>query len=308
MIASAMRVLVVEDDPDDYLILQKLFERIPDRAFKLERAEDYDTGARALARLEHDIYIVDYRLGQHQGTELIHEARLLHCEAPIIMVTGDYDPDAGQAALVAGATDFVPKGELTPDILARLVRQALVRVAAQSELRRRSVQDELTQTFKHEHMRGLVQAEIRRSLRYQRGMGLLLLRIDGFDRICDEHGPIFGDQILRAVAQSCRYMLRLSDIVGRYADDGLCVLLPQTHIKGARGLAERMREAIANLRLEVADQPLAVSVSVGAAAWPDVQGLTLEAALDAAQQGLDAARAAGGNQVALAQAEGVANS
>ena len=162
MIASSLRVLIVEDDADDYLIMERLFAGIKDRSFQLERASDYESGAIALARHAHDIYMFDYRLGNNDGIELIHEARLLQCEAPIIMVTGDYDPAIGQAALVAGATDFVPKGELTSDIVARLVRYALVRVAAQSELRQRSVEDELTKCFNRTHLVGLIKAEMTR--------------------------------------------------------------------------------------------------------------------------------------------------
>lgn len=297
MIASSLRVLVVEDDADDYMIIERLFAGIKDRNFKVERAEDYESGAAALARHAHDVYIFDYRLGSSDGIELIHEARLLKCDAPIIMVTGDYDPAVGQAALVAGATDFVPKGELTSDVISRLVRYALVRVAAQSEIRQRSVEDELTQCFNRTHLLGLLKAEMTRSVRYERGMAVLLVDVDNFTELNERHGPVLGDRVLSSVAQTCRYILRLSDIVGRYGSDEFCVLLPQTHLRGACGLAERIREAVNKLRLEVADEPLKVSVSVGAVALADLNGVQTTQLLERVEAALQQAKDAGGDQV-----------
>lgn len=297
MIAPALRVLIVEDDADDYLIMERLFAGIKERNYQLERASDYEAGATALARHAHDVYLFDYRLGNNDGIELIHEARLLQCEAPIIMVTGDYDPAIGQAGLVAGATDFVPKGELTSDNLARLVRYALVRVAAQSELRRRATEDEVTQCFNRTHLLGLIKAELIRAKRFERGMALLMIDIDNFSKINEEHGPTLGDRVLRAVAQSSRYMLRLSDIIGRFGGDEFCVLLPQTHLRGAAGLAERIREAITKQRLQVADKPLEVTVSIGAVAINQVDSIDVPELLHQAGATVQKAKDAGGNRV-----------
>jgi signal transduction histidine kinase len=120
-----LRVLLIEDDPDDYLLTTELIAEIPGSKMVLEWASDYDAGIAALGRCEHDACLLDYRLGKKDGILLLREALSLGCKAPVILLTGERDRDLAMQALEAGAADYLVKGEIDADSLERSIRYAL---------------------------------------------------------------------------------------------------------------------------------------------------------------------------------------
>jgi signal transduction histidine kinase len=123
----AIRVLLVEDDEDDYVITRELFAECGPRRFDVEWAPTYEAGLAGIARHEHDAYLLDYRLGVQSGIDLVREAVALDCRAPLILLTGGGDPDTGLAAIREGADDYLRKGRLDPDVLERSIRYAIER-------------------------------------------------------------------------------------------------------------------------------------------------------------------------------------
>src|SRR5690606_30478256 len=75
MADGAVRVLLIEDDDDDYVLAKDLFRELPRGAYHLDRVADYTSALEALEAGGHDVYLIDYRLGQRTGLELIEEAR-----------------------------------------------------------------------------------------------------------------------------------------------------------------------------------------------------------------------------------------
>lgn len=100
--------------------------------------------------------------------------------------------------------------------------------------------------------------------RYGHGFALLMLDVDLFKQINDQHGHASGDRVLRQMVASFRLELRQADLVGRYGGEEFLVLLPQTSLHEARVVAERMRLAVASS--PAAPDPLACTVSIGVAA------------------------------------------
>ena len=127
-----IRILLVEDDEDDYLIARDLLNDIGADQYDLEWAQTFDGGIEALARNENDMALIDYRLGGKSGIELLREALRLGCLAPSILLTGAGDRDIDIAALEAGAADFLDKTTLNAPLLDRSMRYAM----AQSRDRR----------------------------------------------------------------------------------------------------------------------------------------------------------------------------
>ena len=74
MKAKPIRVLLIEDDPDDYLLTRDLLAEIPVRPFELEWKKSYEEGLEALCSGEHEVCLLDYRLGKRNGLELLHQA------------------------------------------------------------------------------------------------------------------------------------------------------------------------------------------------------------------------------------------
>ena len=127
-----IRILLVEDDEDDYLIARDLLSEIGAGQYDVEWVETFEAGIEALPRNEHDIALIDYRLGGKSGIELLREAMRLGCLAPAILLTGASDRDIDMAALEAGAADFLDKTTLNAPLLDRSIRYAM----AQSRDRR----------------------------------------------------------------------------------------------------------------------------------------------------------------------------
>ena len=123
-----------------------------------------------------------------------------------------------------------------------------------------------------------------------------MLDIDYFKSINDSYGHEAGDMALQAFATLCRTLVREPDIVGRLGGEEFALLLPETDQAGAFVLAERLREAVAAIRL--GDLPVGITVSIGVA---EVWGgeLTVDAALARADCALYAAKRTGRNRVCM---------
>ncbi len=137
MSEGLVRVLLVEDDEDDFVITRDLFAEIPGAGFELERAEDFESGLAAMCRGLHDVYLVDYRLGGRTGLDLLRESLRQGCAGPVIMLTGQTDWQLDQEALLAGAADYLEKAKLDTMLLARSIRYSLQQRRHADELERR---------------------------------------------------------------------------------------------------------------------------------------------------------------------------
>ena len=136
MSRSPLRVLLVDDDEDDFLITRDLLAEIDPRGYAVEWAEDYDTAVQRIASRQHDVYLIDYRLGGSSGLELLRESRKAGVAAPCILLTGLGDHEVDIQAMRAGADDFLVKGQITARSLERSIRYALERKRAETEIQK----------------------------------------------------------------------------------------------------------------------------------------------------------------------------
>lgn len=120
-----IKVLLVDDDEDDYILTKYLFDDLKNDVYELEWTTD---GAQALAAMkahEHDIYFVDYRLGEFNGLEIIREAIDSGCTSPLVLLTGQGDAEVDFQAMQAGAADYLIKGDLEAPLLERVIRYSI---------------------------------------------------------------------------------------------------------------------------------------------------------------------------------------
>ncbi|HEY1581509.1 MAG TPA: response regulator [Chthoniobacterales bacterium] len=122
---SPLRVLLIEDDPDDYVLTRELLGEIPGNKIVLDWAQSFNEGMASLSKCEHDAFLLDYRLGRETGLSLLRSALQIGCRAPIILLTGEGDRDLALQALEAGAADYLVKGEIDAGALERSIRYAL---------------------------------------------------------------------------------------------------------------------------------------------------------------------------------------
>ncbi len=129
-----VRILLVDDDEDDYLLTHDIVAEIPAGRYTLAWESDFDVALETICRNEFDVYLIDFRLGAKTGLELLKEKQDRQCPGPAILLTGDSQPEIDRAAEEAGADDFLEKSRLDPILLERSIRYALRQRAHKEEL------------------------------------------------------------------------------------------------------------------------------------------------------------------------------
>ncbi len=135
MIDERIKVLLIDDDEDDHVLTRDLLAEIGRERFRLDWAPCFDAGLRALRERAHDVYLLDYHLGERNGLELLRQAVEDGCRAPIIMLTGLGDREIDLEAMKAGAADYLSKGSLDAPLLERSIRYSLERARTLEALR-----------------------------------------------------------------------------------------------------------------------------------------------------------------------------
>jgi two-component system, sensor histidine kinase and response regulator len=143
MKSETIKVLLIEDDEDDYVLTRELLAEVNGGQYALDWASSYQEGLKVAARLEHHVCLVDYRLGERSGVQLIREAREAGLTTPMILLTGQGNHEVDVEAIEAGATDYLVKDETHASRLDRTIRYAVVlnteRCHAEEELAARKL-------------------------------------------------------------------------------------------------------------------------------------------------------------------------
>ncbi len=137
MVSSSqpVRILIIDDDEDDFILTSGFIKSIEDRTFDIQWCYNYKTALAHIASKKFDLYFVDYRLGAKTGIDLLGEAMKMSCEEPIILLTGKGNSAIDKQAMQMGAVDYLIKSELTAEKLERCIRYALERSASTKALR-----------------------------------------------------------------------------------------------------------------------------------------------------------------------------
>ena len=119
-----LTVLLIDDDEDDFIIIRDYFAEISHIEYELTWIDNYTDGLQQALSDNYDIVLVDYRLGEYTGLDLLETAMKNQCTTPIIMLTGKGDKEVDLKSMKAGAYDFLVKSELNADNLERSIRYA----------------------------------------------------------------------------------------------------------------------------------------------------------------------------------------
>jgi signal transduction histidine kinase len=122
---APIKVMMVDDDEDDFLIVRDLLRDAGDGRYALTWVPDYARAIRQACDPDVDVVLADYRLGNHNGIQLLRDLLSRGCKAPVILLTGQGDREIDFAAMEAGAADFLNKTQLTADMLERTIRYAV---------------------------------------------------------------------------------------------------------------------------------------------------------------------------------------
>jgi diguanylate cyclase (GGDEF)-like protein/PAS domain S-box-containing protein len=219
-------------------------------------------------------------------------------EAVIPLVVGD---------AVIGALDvesaqpnvFGPNAIPILTIMADQVAIAIENSRLYAKVQQLAITDGLTGLYNRRGFFELGRHEFERARRFGRPLAAVMLDLDYLKEVNDTYGHAVGDQVLAGVGVLCRGELREVDLLGRYGGDEFVALLPECDVAGAKGVAERLRQSIAQTPVKTERGAVTMSVSLGVAVL-DKGCADLEGLLNRADQALlRAAKRAGRNRVSV---------
>jgi signal transduction histidine kinase len=135
--AALTRLLLVDDDPDDFVLTKEVVQAISRGRYSIDWIYDYESAHEAICKSEHDVYLIDYRIGARNGLDLMRECREKACLGPMILLTGQTDFEIDISAMEAGAADFLEKSRLDPVSLERSLRYAISKDRVEKALERK---------------------------------------------------------------------------------------------------------------------------------------------------------------------------
>ena len=300
---SCNRVLVAEDDPVIRKILQDWLEKW---GFTVVLAED---GERAWERLQDEnpcaLLLLDWVMPGIDGVELCRRVRGRHHSRYqyILLVTSRDKPNDVVKGLEAGADDYLTKPFEKNELRARLrVGKRILAlqedlIAAREALRFQATHDPLTGLWNGGTILEMLRRELERASRYGTSLAVIMLDIDHFKRVNDNHGHLTGDVVLREVAARLLGAVRSYDFVGRYGGEEFLLVLPDCGPEDVTGSAERVRDAVGDTPVLLAGLEIAVTVSLGATVAEP--GISAEELVRRADVALYRAKNAGRNRTAV---------
>ncbi|NJD39353.1 MAG: diguanylate cyclase [Geobacter sp.] len=299
-------VLIIDDSE---AVREKIIKVLESRDLfsRFYQAEDGLEGFKKLLVSPVDIVLCDLEMPRMDGFKFLGmiKGRQEVADTPIIILTGNDDREMKIKGLEQGACDFITK-PFDPEELVARMRVHLKIKHLQDDLKRSnelllelSNTDHLTGLFNRRFLMECLDKEVQRARRKDGQVALLLLDIDHFKRVNDTHGHLQGDVVLQKVALHIQKELRSYDVAARYGGEEFVAVLPDTSLKEAFNVADRIRLSIQGMHFAGSLSNERVTVSLGVALFPargidDTDGL-----LRSADEALYQAKERGRNRVVV---------
>jgi len=181
-------------------------------------------------------------------------------------------------------------------ILAHQFALALRRIRLYEELEKLAITDSLTELHTRRHFWERFEEELKRSKARKIDFSFLVIDVDHFKKINDQHGHLTGDQILRKMGKIIQDNIREIDIAGRFGGEEFCVVLPDTDSEGAQYVAERIRSTAEETSIKAYDASVKATLSIGVSTFPK-DGKKTEEVFDKADWALYRAKKMGRNRI-----------
>jgi diguanylate cyclase (GGDEF)-like protein len=261
---DVVRVLLVEDDPDDQLLVREMLREAASDAV-LTSCDRLAAGLGPITGGLADLVLLDLSLPDARGLDGLRQLRTLAPEVPIVILTGNTDAQIGVDAVQAGAQDYLVKGKVNGDQLARTMRHAVERQRNERHLAELALRDALTGLPNRVLFADRLDHALATTGRLRADeLVVMFIDLDGFKAVNDEHGHGAGDELLVQAARRLLGRLRSADTIARLGGDEFVVLCEHVARESALAAAGRVSEALAQ-PYSLSTCEVTVSASVGVA-------------------------------------------
>jgi two-component system cell cycle response regulator len=292
-------ILLVEDDEKDAFIIRSQLEGVP---YRVEWEREGPAALERVRREKIDLLLLDVLLPGLDGFEVCRRLKETSQfrDIQVVLITCLQDLESKIQGVELGADDYLMKPVNGRELLAR-INMLLKKKEYLDQLNLRceqalnsAINDGLTGLFNQAYFKRYLELEIKRALRQQYPLALILIDVDDFKKFNDSRGHLEGDRLLQELARVIRKSIRDIDLAARYGGDEFALVLPYSDPTGALQIAHRIQETLAAHSgiKEGFVLPEKITVSMGLAFYPG-DASTMEELIRCADQALYRAKARG---------------
>ena len=299
-------ILIAEDDPVSRILLEKILVKA---GYEVAIVTNGREALESFSKKFFPIVLTDWMMPEMDGLQLCRAIRknISTGYVFIFMVTARGSTDDMVAGLEAGADDYLTKPVNRAELIARLKTAARVLELEKSlkdaneEIRILSITDTLTRCYNRTYMDEQLPKELKRAIRYNRPISLVMIDIDHFKRVNDTYGHQAGDAVLKELVISINRSIRSDvDWVARYGGEEFLVVFPETDFEKASVLVERLRRDISQKTIQIKEKEIRITASFGVSGFTSSHSLkeiSYETMISLADKSLYQAKEEGRNRV-----------
>ena len=295
------KILVVDDDPASLRITFKALE------FEGYQVQTADSGHEAVVKMNDwrpHLVLLDVSMPGLDGLETLKILRARDEYVSVLFVSGKSAPEDVIRGLDSGADDYIRKPFETLELLSRVRSQLRIKdlndslKKANDKLKELVDIDDLTGLFNMRSLYKRLDFELDRARRYKRSVCVMMMDMDFFKKVNDQHDHLFGSFVLSEVGRMIRENIRKVDFAARYGGDEYLIVLTELDHKGAQTFAERLRQRIASHTFTADNHQITLTASLGyAIANPSERNIDARTLVRVADQALYKAKESGRNKV-----------
>ncbi len=301
------KILLVDDDTDNLRFVQRLLEA---EGYEVKTANSGQKGLDALDKYRPDLVLLDMNMPGMNGLKTINLLKRKENTAAVVFVTANNKTHDVVEGLDAGALDYIVKPFSGLEFLARVRAQLRVK-SLQDELRAANKKlqglveiDDLTGLYNMRSIYEKLDQEIERACRHGQGLAAIMLDMDNFKSVNDNHDHLFGSHVLTEMGSLIKQNIRNHDFAARYGGDEFLICLTQVTSSGAKEFCERLRKIIEFHLFKNQDDEIKLTASMGCTVIIDGKSLMdARSLVRHADHGLYQSKEGGRNRVTLMEIE-----
>jgi len=261
---QTIKILLIEDDPEDTAIISEMLQEVQDTKYDLVLGDRLATALKYLSQDKFEIILLDLDLPDSQGLSTLAAVEAKMADTPIVVLTYLNDDELGIKAVKSGAQDYLIKGQVTSQLLSRSIRYAIERHRMMEMLRSMALLDDLTGLYNRRGLITLGKQHITLARRLNKGFTLLFADLDEMKWINDNFGHKVGDQALKDIALILKETFRESDILARQGGDEFVIITVEAGPDAADKILQRLQRKIEEFKIRE-NRPYPLNLSIGVA-------------------------------------------